>query len=319
MAFDYSTTGLLASVRDLTYSGTSLRDWPDDKLLRVINREIAQYLVPMMMGARTNLLATYADTALVASQSAYWLPSKAAGLKARALQIVDSTGAPYASLVEAPLEDAIGFGQSAGSITQGVPSRYYWRGNQVVLWPVPSGTPAGLYLRVYYLNRPSSLVLNSACIQITAISSGASTFTLSFAGTIPSGYANTTLCDLVQNLPGFDVLQSLAITSQTASSVTFTGTVSPQLLVGDWVCVSDTAPVVTGAIPEVVVGCLISKVAMVAGSGKMSLDQYNILRGIRKEDEKRAEQFLNRRNTGNAPVAGGGALYRFTGAGWSTT
>lgn len=306
--FDYSTTGILASIRDLIYAGSSTRDWPDAKLLRVINREIGGYLLPMMMSARRNHLATYTDQALVASQAAYWLPTKAAGSKARALTLVDSVGAHQGDLVELDLEQAIRY-----SIA-GKPCAYFWRGNQIVLVPTPTGTQT-LYLRVHYLNRPSTLVLASACVPLTSGSQGGANFTVNFSGTIPSGYSNGTAVDIVQGRPGFDVLFSGSIVSQTASSLTFTGTLPAQLLSGDWVALSDTAPVVTGGIPEIVVGCLLKKVALETMSARANDESFRQLRSLKKDDEKLALQFLNRRNTGAREKAGAGSLDRFRGGG----
>lgn len=312
---DYTVTGVLQSIRDITYTGTSLRDWPDDRVLRVLNREIEKYLVPMMMAARTNHLATYTDIPLVSAQSAYWLPSKAAGMKARAVQLVDSNGNAIGRLDEAPLEDLINYGASllsGGTVVQGQPARYAWRGNQFVLWPVPQPAPA-LSLRIYYLNRPSSLVLNSACVQITSKTQGSGNYTLGYTGTLPTGIADGAVCDLVQNVPGFDVLATGPLASHTGSTLVFSGTLPTQLQVGDWVCVTDTAPVVTGAIPELVIGCLIEKVALVMNAGKVAIDAFRASKELLKDSEKAAKEFLNKRNTGDTPVAGIGSINRFRG------
>lgn len=317
MAFDYSTTNLIASIRDITNAGSSQQDWPDVRLLRVINREIDAFLVPFIEEARKEHFDTYTDTPLVDGQATYYLPSKAMGGKLRAAQLVDASGNPYAPLVEIPLEQGINLGVSIGSVQQGIPSRYWFKGNQMVLSPTPSGS-ATLSLRLYHPNRPSTLVTNSACIQVTSLPGGAPTGSLriGFTGTAPVTYAVSTSVDAVQNRAGFDVLLSGTISAVAAGTLDITGTQPAELQVGDWICLADTAPVVTGAIPDMVIGCLIKKVALEVMAGKADDGAFNRLRVLLEMDKRQARQFLRRRNEGDHPKASGG-MHRFkTGPNW---
>jgi hypothetical protein len=318
--FDYSTTGLLQSIRDLTYAGGSIRDWSDDMLIRLLNREVAAFLVPLMAAARRNHLATFTDQALVTGQAAYYLPSNAAGQKARAVQLVDASGNPFAPVKEADLEEVINWGAtiSNGTVAQGVPARYYWRGNQMVLYPVPGAGLPALSLRVYFLNRPSSLTPVANCVQSTSFgSSGGGSFTLNVAS-VPATLANGATVDLVQAIPGFDILGSFPLASQTLTSLTFTGTRPAQLAAGDWACPTTTAPVVTGGIPEIVVGALIEQIVLKVMNGKADNDTFNRQRSVVSDSKKSALQYLNRRNTGDRDTAGGGSLQRFRRGGLGT-
>jgi len=312
--FDYTTSNLLQAIRDLNYVGLSVRDWPDDKIIRLLNREIDAYLVPFIMSARREHFDTFSDTPIVAGQAAYYLPSKATGGKLRALQLVDGNGQPYSRLIEYSLEEAINYGNNiiTGNVPQGVPMGYWFRGNQVVLYPAPASSPI-LSLRFYFQSRPSTLVPNASCIQIASFPGGAAPgfFRVGFTGTAPTAYAAAVACDLVQNRPGFDVLLTGNINAVAGTYVEFAGTQPPQLQVGDWICLADTAPVVTGAIPDMVVGCLIKKVALEITSGKADDAAFNRLRSLKAEDEKRALQFLKRRNDGDRPKAGVLSLFKF--------
>lgn len=320
MALDYSTapaTGLLAMIRDITYAGSSLRDWDDVKLIRLLNRMVEERLVPFIMAARKSHFDTFQDTPLVALDQSYPLPSKATGGKLRALLIVDSNGNFYSDLRERDLEDGVTMGSTAGggTVPAGVPVVYWFQGNQVFLFPPPAGVPAGLALRFHFLNRPSTLVATTACVQITALPGG-SVVTVA-SGSIPTtGYANGSAIDLVQNKPGFDVQFSGTISSQTATSITFNAAVPSTVAVGDWVCVSDTAPVVTGAIPEIVIGCLIHWCRAEILAGKADDAAFKRALVMQGQTEKLAHQFLNRRNTGARQKAGIGSLYRFKRGGW---
>ena len=320
---DASVTNLLASIRDVSYVGTSTRDWDDTKLIRLLNREVDSYLMPMMMAARENHNVTYTDQTLVANQNAYYLPAKATGAKARAVQLVDSaTSNPYYRLVEYPLEEAINFGSTLfSSVTpNGIPTGYYWRGNQLVLFPTPRDSSYGL--RIYYVARPSELVPLSSCMAITGFPGGAAAgfFRVGYTGTLPTTF-NTPgqTVDLVQNVPGFDVLASAFVINAISAGayVELTGIKPPLLAAGDWITQPDRAPVVTGAIPDVVVGCLVLKVTLQLQVSKSDQDGIEGIRAVLKIAEAEARQFLNRRNTGDRPHTGIMSLSKFSRGTWA--
>lgn len=317
---DYTATGLLMAIRDITYVGTSIRDWPDDRLLRLVNREIEEYLVPLILTARKNHFATFKDTALVSGQRTYSLPSRATGLKVRAVQLVDGSGNPYAELHERELEDGITLGSDLVSAqSAGIPEVYWFVGNQIVLFPSPASSPA-LSLRVYFINRPSQLVATNSCLQISAFPGGAAggSFRVQFSGSVPSsGYSVSSAIDLVQNAPGFDILLSSTISAATSTTVDIVGTQPSGLAVGDWVCVAGTAPVVTGGIPEMVLGCLIRVCQLEVMSGKADDAAFGRATKMLALAERRASQFLNKRNTGERPKVGMGSLYKFRRGGYS--
>lgn len=314
--FDYTADNLILSIRDIIYAGSSNRDWDDIKLLRLINRQVHEYLLPFILRTRKEEFVTFTDQLLVANTPAYRLPSKASAARVRAMQLVDSNGMPYSALVELPLEKAIlvnGNGLT-GPLPLGLPQGYYFRGNQVVLVPTPDGQQ-GLSLRIYYPARPSTLNTKVNFIQISGFPGGASAgfFRVGFTGTAPSGYVTAAVCDLVQNVPGFDVLFTGVVNAVSAGTyVEFAGTLPTGLAVGDWICLTDTAPVVTGAPAEVVLGCLINKVALQALSSKSDDDAFKRTSALLKDSEAEAKALLNpNRNAGDRPRAGIGSLYRF--------
>lgn len=321
-AFDYSADNLLQSIRDIIYAGTSNRDWDDVKLLRLVNRQIQEYLLPFIIRTRKEDFITFADQLLVAGTPAYRLPSKATAARVRALQLVDALGNSYSRLIEIPLEKAILINGNglAGPVPLGLPQGYYFRGNQVVLVPTPDGQQ-GLSLRTYYAARPSTLGLKAGFVQITSFPGGAAAgfFRVGIGGVVPSAYGANISCDLVQNQPGFDVLFSGNINAITAGSyVEFAGTLPIGISIGDWVCLAGTAPVVTAAAAEVTVGCLINKVAIEALASKSDDDGFKRRVELLKKSEEEAKSLLNpNRNAGDRPKAGVGSLYRFRRGGFA--
>lgn len=208
---------------------------------------------------------------------------------------------------------------ASSSAPQGTPGAYWFQGNQICLYPVPDGS-TGLSLRVFYLNRPSTLVLPTTCVQITGFPGGgpANTFRVSFSGTVPAGYGVNAVVDLVQNNPGFDVLATSTVAAAASSTLDIGGAAPANLAIGDWVCVSDTAPVVTGAIPELVIGVLIRWCQIEILSGKADDAAFKRALAMLGQAEKAAHQFLNRRNTGDRPKFGIGSLHRFKRGGWGS-
>jgi hypothetical protein len=314
---NYTAESLIQLVRDMTYAGPSTRDWDDARILRAFNRLIDSYLMPFVMKARKNNFVTYKDQTLVANQAAYFMPSAATGGKLRALHIVDSTGQVYADLTEAPLEDVINFDAGVSPTPSGSPRLYYFLGNKVVLFPSPSGLPAGLLLRSYFPARPNALVLSTSCVQISSFPVGApaGSFRIGYTGTAPSGFVTNAGTDLVQNVPGFDVLLSGSISASGSGYFETVGTRPTPLALGDWFCLSDTAPVVTGAIADLVIDCLVQKVALevMAGKDKQGFEVRSKLLGT---SERLADAFLRRRNEGDHAKVGGGALSRYR-RGWA--
>lgn len=319
-AHDYTSSNLIQLIRDITYAGTSQRDWDDARILRLLNRLMVGYLMPMIIKARKNHTITYKDQTVVSNQANYYAPSAATGGKLRALHIVDSNNLPFADLREGSLEEIVNFGSGiyGGPIPSGTPRLYYWLGNQVVLFPTPSGLPGGLKLRFYYPARPSALVLPTSCVQISGFPGGApaGSFRVGYSGAAPSGFVQNAICDLVQNVPGFDIPLSGGISATGGGYFEFVGTLPSILAVGDWICLTDTAPVVTGAIADIVLECLVQKTAVEIMAGK-DKQGFELRSKLLRESEARADAYLRRRNEGDHAKVGGGSLFRFR-RGWAT-
>lgn len=313
--YDFTADNLLRAIRDAAYSGVSKNDWPDVQLLRLVNRQIQEYLLPFILRTRKEDFITSTDQPLVNGTAAYRLPASATAARVRAIQLVDASGNPYSRLVEIPLETAINVGTgSLGNPVQGTPTGYYFRGNQVVLIPTPAQL-SGISLRIFYPARPSTLALVSSFIQIVSFPAGAASgfFRLGIGTTVPSAYGATVACDLVQNQPGFDILYTGSLSAITAGTFgEFPGTLPVGLAVGDWICLAGTAPVITGAIAEVTTGCLVNKVVLEMLSSKSDGDGFK-RRGelLKKSEELARSLLLPNRNTANVPHAGAGALHRF--------
>lgn len=220
------TTALLASVRqramlpDSPSAGTT-----DTDLLRYATEELQSRLTPWLLRVREEYLVDTQETAVVAGQAAYRVPSRAVGGKLRDVVLV--RGRNLRSLPRLAPED-VEFLPEAGQ-----PQAFLMRGANVVLVPAPDS--AGDTLRLTYHRRPARLVLPEEVATASSVVGDAVTAT----GTLPAGFTNGALVDVVRGTSPFEVvaagvaLADVGVTTFTLSDVE----------AGDYVCLTGTSPV----------------------------------------------------------------------------
>ncbi len=224
MVADYTTTGLLASIRrramlpSSSSSGTA-----DADLLAFANDELRLRLPAALVGTREEFFVTYTDLAV--SGTEYRIPSRALGMAVREVALVAADGS-VRHLPRVRVEERDRYnGGGSGFV-------YYVRGNNLVLLP---GGPAAAFVRVWYAIRPSELTSTAADFKaITGINGG--------TVTVSSSVGLTGSVDLV-SASAFDVLAA-GVTAQSSDAVSLTfASVPAGLAVGDYVCVADKSPV----------------------------------------------------------------------------
>lgn len=178
------------------------------------------------------------DTTTVAATASYRINKRCALSRINSVQIVQS-GAAY-TLQRLEPKRAI---ELSPTTVTGTPWAYYLEGGRIVLFPTP---PADLTLRVRAMVRPSRLILTTDttnCLQITAVTTNATTYSLTTAA---HSIGSTAIRDVVAGTPSFEHLAVDATVTQTSTLVTtspITGyTTAP--IVGDYVCLSDYTPMV---------------------------------------------------------------------------
>jgi hypothetical protein len=123
---------------------------------------------------------------------------------------------------------------------------FYFMGNSIVLPQIPTTGS----VRQWHYRRPNALVATSACAQVTNIASNVVTCT-----TVPTTFTTSYTYDFIKNTPHFDWLaidQSIsAVVTGSSGTITFSSTPPSTLAIGDWVCLSEQAP-----IPQIPVECM---------------------------------------------------------------
>lgn len=289
---DYTSTELIASVQQRAYIPLAARDFGPGQILRLFNEEIDGYLVPFVAQRRMEFWVETVDVTFVNGVAA--IPSVAMGGKLRAVAYIQG-GIPF-MLDQVDLPVAVS--TTLPPLSVQYPSKYYFMGNNVILWPTPS---AGGTLRLYYYRRPSLLVLPSQCVQVTGFPGGAPAnfWRLGFAGGLPSTYVVNATCDLVGNTPNFTLYSSAQAIHATDSAtyVELPGSAPTGLAIGDWLCMAGTAPVVVGS-PADLLNMLIQQVALKCSEAKGTEQTVQRLAAGLRQAEASAGWTVKQRNEG---------------------
>lgn len=228
---DYTTTGLLASIRRrASIPTTSTTGGANADLLAYANEELRLGLVAEILRLREGYFKRDSDTTLTSSTT-YRIPSRAIGGKLAAVQLLDSAGAVIATLSEYDDARLADFGVATGI------AGYVVEGQNIVL--VPASTTTATTLRQKYFAQPNELV-SSGYATISAINTSTNVVTTSAV----HGYTTSSTLDLVRATEGFEGLAIDQTPTAVGSTTTLTFSSLPTgLAVGDYVCVARQSPV----------------------------------------------------------------------------
>lgn len=235
MAEDWTTDGLLVSIREQGSLSPDEPDLTDAILLRAANRELQRRFVPLVRKARADYYVTHVDRTLVARQGAYELPPRATTSSIRTVCLLDAQGRVLTKLSPIPFEDRFDFADT------GTPFAYVLQDDRVVLLPAPSSAVGSV--RIYFELRPSTLVAKTAAIALSAAADNGVTGLLTTALTMAA--FQSVPVDVVKNTAPFNLL--IRDNQLTAfGSLAGTYTVSSwdrSATAGDWLCLAGETPI----------------------------------------------------------------------------
>jgi hypothetical protein len=334
-AIQYTADDLIVGIRDQTFVSSDARDWPADKLTRLLNRCLETYLVPFIIAADEEFYIAFSDIPVVSGQVGYALPQGCHAGNLRLIQLLDNQGQPSRVLPQKELDIALNpftvFGVTAGL---GTPSGFYLEGNQFFPQPIAS-SPGVQSFRVHYPLRPSQLVrafddlglYNEAWEIVLGTKPSASTgaFNINnYTGAAAGGTATTFgsispfvgaggvtyTCDVIQATAPYDILGTVNLqNNQTAGSVNFLTSLTlnnpavaadPRWVVGQpfWLALTGTSPVVTATNPELSFGLMLQWAIAKVLESKADDSGYGMaLKGLEVQEE-RAKEMLRRRVRG---------------------
>jgi hypothetical protein len=231
----YTTTDLLAAIKRKGMIPDSQVTFTDADLLSMADDEIRSHLVPAIMAAREDFFLTSIDYST--ASTSYDIPSRAIGMKVKAVALVDANGSEQ----YLPVMDSMD-----ASVSNGPQFRSFWiAGNQIRFQDAPTDT-----VRVYYYQKPSALVALSQCAVVSSVSGT----TITTTG-VPSNLTSSSTVDYVKGTAGYDLLGTdVDVSSVTATDVLVPSAPSPLLVAGCYITEAGYSPVVM--IPEDLVGAL---------------------------------------------------------------
>jgi hypothetical protein len=299
MSYDYTTTGLLASIKRRAMLPDTAEALASSDYLAMADDEMQTYIVPLMMRLSEEYFVTSKDVAIVASTSSYVLPERAIGGKLRDLLFVDGSSNVYSipRLERESLDFTPGRETSAG-----VPQGYYFQGTDVVLYPTPSNASGSL--RFVYFQRPNRLVATTDIIDTLAAGDtiGASTISLD---TTP--LTSGAKYDIIENVAPFRA--ALDITASSTSGLPTGTTAYSWIATGCYICEQYESPV--AQLPPDIFALLAQRVAFKALEA-LGDPKAVVAKGVCDEMAASLSSIMSPRNEGSSR-----AMVNHYGPGWS--
>jgi len=205
----------------------------DDDILDIGSVILRLTMTKILKSAQQNYLLTTIDIPLVADQAGYDVPYRAVVGGLEDIKFLYSDGITLKSLSYITVED---INQYTSTATY--PQAFYFQSDQIIIVPKPISAAGSL--RLPYHRKLSSLCLTTDAAQVTAKT--ATTVTVSSA---PTGILAGSTVDFIKEKSLSTILsQDIVISSIASTTYTFSAGVIPsRLVVGDWVSVNGTTPI----------------------------------------------------------------------------
>lgn len=231
---DYTTDGMVSNIKLRGLLPDARNLYLSADMLALMNTEFRSIVVPLIMKEKQEYLVASYDQTIAASQTTFFIPFRAVGLKLRDCVLVDSAGQEIPLHRYEPEDLKHGFQIGAGN------PGFYVDNDRVILLPT-DGTFSQYTFRAKIFRRPNNLVAKSSAGQITAINTGTKVVTLS---TMPTSFSTGLTYDFIKGTPSFRAhAEAQAVTTKAGFTLTFTATLPTDLAVGDWVAESGFSPI----------------------------------------------------------------------------
>lgn len=232
----FTTDDLLASIKRNAVVPSSQRKYSDDDFVALLNEELQLMLTGELMRLNEEFFITSVDVPLVANQSEYQFPSKAAGWRLRDIAWVDAIGNVFQNLPRVGFDyiDRMQFTASDH------PNSIYVSDSSVKTVP-PMGSSVNGSLRMSYERLQNTLVKSDECAQITNVATIGTDYQLTFVS-LPIAY--TSGIDVVSGTGPHGIIMENVIPVAGGATLTvpiagFTRTP----VIGDWAVKTGNTPI----------------------------------------------------------------------------
>lgn len=217
----------------ITFQSTDFYALADDS--------IRAKILPLVLKAMADFYVFPYNYSININQNLYAIPARAINMILRSVEIVSSSDPDTKINLDQITREDLFTVISGNNRTLVKKNGFYVEGNYIVLYPTPAQTNLDT-LRMNIFTRPNQLVDPTACALITSINAGAKTIT---CASVPSGWTTSNLVDTVKASPGFDcTMIDQVITNISGGVITFSGAISTNISVGDYVCLAGQSCVV---------------------------------------------------------------------------
>ena len=187
----YTSSDLIRGVRRLGFLPDAC-DLTDSDLLEFADEEQVTLISAAIKTEREEHYVTFQDYVLDVGTKTYQIPTRALGRIVRGVTLITTAGISF----PCPTIDPV-HGWDGIPVTNNSAYCHYIIADQIHF---PSRPPPGWTMRVFYLQRPSSLCLTAAA---TSITSAGSTLTLNLTAASPP-FTDTELVDIVKGIVPFE-------------------------------------------------------------------------------------------------------------------
>ncbi len=236
---DYTTNGLLASVkRRITLPDAQNLYSPDD-LIAFMGDELSSTIVPLIHSVQQEYWVTKIDVPLVQNQTNYTIPIRGAANGLRLVTLLDTNGNEIDYPLLRPENTASSYNWLSPFSTSTLYG-FYMEGDHIVMFPNSVVTNPVNTVRFRIERQPSQLCSVNDAAQVTGISGNVVT-----VNNIPSSWTTSLLFDIQNGQPQFQPRgDDLSVNniSTGLSQITFDALPS-SVVVGDWIAVQNTSPI----------------------------------------------------------------------------
>lgn len=235
---DYTTDGLITSVKTKYLIPNSQTTFQDADILLFLDEELRSTIIPLISSVRGDYWLTNYDQPVTGAAS-YTIPVRGAGGILVDVVFVDPNGneMKLTQLSPSQVSSTQPFGYQLPLYSFG----YYIQDDQVVLYPSSAVQATAYTLRQKFLRRPNNLALMADCAQVTAINGSVVT-----VNAVPSDWTTSVTFDVIQNFPQFkSISDGLGITLISNLDITL-ASIPTGLAVGMWLC-----PTTMSCIPQI--------------------------------------------------------------------
>lgn len=320
MAIDYTTTGLVSSVKRRITLPDAQNLYSATELIAFMSDELSSTIEPLVHSVQQEYWVEKVDVPLVAGVTNYLIPVRGIINGLRLITLVDNNDRESMFPLLRPEWTASASTWLAPYTTATI-GGFYMEDDHIVVFPDTLINNPTMSVRFRFERQPSSLCATTDAGQITVIAGNVVTL-----DNVPSTWTTSMLFDIIKGTPAFVSRgDDLTITNVNVglSQVTFSALPST-VLVGDWVSLANTSPI--PQIPYQLFPYLAQCVAVLCLQGlddselevatkKLNIMKEDILKMLQPRDMGNVQTVVNRGgffDTGAYYGWGGGQ----SGIGW---